>query len=78
LSFEKFVLPYSVWGLLVENQIDLGGRSERFRVERNPILCGHLNEDVAIFVMLNFENKSCVLCAQIALLSKFMFMFLLS
>jgi hypothetical protein len=58
----------------VENRIDLGGHSERFRVERNMILCGHLNGDVCIFVVLNFRNKSCVLCAQIALLFKFMFL----
>jgi hypothetical protein len=29
-------------------------------------------------VVLNFRKKSCVLCAQIALLSKVMFMLLLS
>jgi hypothetical protein len=46
-----------MWGLLVENRIDLGGRSERFRVERNRILYGHLNGDVVIFVVLNFGNK---------------------
>jgi hypothetical protein len=78
LSLGKFVLPSSVWGLIVKNWIDLGGHSERFRVERNLVLCGHLNRDVGIFVLLNFGNKSCVLCAQIALLSKFMFMLLLS
>jgi hypothetical protein len=68
LSSVKFVLPSSIWGLLVENRIDHGGHSERFRVERNSVLCGHLNRDVGIFVVLNFGNKSCVLCAQIALL----------
>jgi hypothetical protein len=62
----------------VNNWVDLGGHLERFRVERNPILCGHLNRDVGIFVVLNFRNKSCVLCAHIVLLSKFMLMFLLS
>jgi hypothetical protein len=77
LSFGKFVLPSSVWGLIVENWMDLGGCSERFRVERNH-LCGHLNGDIDIFVVLNIGNKSCMLCAQIALLSKFMLMFLLS
>jgi hypothetical protein len=76
LSLGKFVLSSSVWGLIVENRIDLKGCSERFRVERNPILYGHLNGDIGIFVVLNFRNKSCVLCAQIALHSKFMFMFL--
>jgi hypothetical protein len=78
LSSGKFVLPSSVWGLIVKNQIDLGGHLERFRVERNPVLCGYLNGDVGIFVVLNFENKSYVLCAHITLLLKFMFMFLLS
>jgi hypothetical protein len=67
-----------VWGLIVKNRIDLGGHLERFRVERNPVLCGYLNGDVGIFVVLIFENKSYVLCAHIALLLKFMFMFLLS
>jgi hypothetical protein len=74
----KFVLPSSVWGLIVENWIDLGGHSKRFRVERNPVLCGHLNGGVGIFVVLSFRNKSCILCAQIIVLSKFMLMFLLS
>jgi hypothetical protein len=68
LSSKKFVLPFSVCGLIVKNWIDLGGHSE------SPVLCGHLNRDVGIFVVLNFENKSCVLCAHIALLSKFMFL----
>jgi hypothetical protein len=78
LSSRKFVLPSSVWGLIVKNWIDLGGHLERFRVERNPVLCGHLNGDIGIFVVLNFGNKSYVLFAHISYLSKFMFMFLLS
>jgi hypothetical protein len=78
LSSGKFVLPSSVWGLIVKNWVNLGGHSEIFRVEKNPVLCRHLNEDVGIFVVLNFRNKSCVLCAHISLLSKFMFIFLLS
>jgi hypothetical protein len=78
LSSRKFVLPSYVWGLIVKNWIALGGHSKRFRVERNPVLCGHLNGEVGIFVVLNFRNKSCVLCAHIGLLLKFMFMFLLS
>jgi hypothetical protein len=78
LSSGKFVLPSSMWGLIVKIQIDLGCHSERFRVERNRALCGHLNGDIGIFVVLNFRNKSCVFCAHITLLSKFMFMCLLS
>jgi hypothetical protein len=74
LSSGKFVLPSSMWKLIVKNWIDLGDHSERFRVERNPVLCGHLNGDVGIFVVLNFENKSCILYAHIAFLLKFMFL----
>jgi hypothetical protein len=62
----------------VKNRIDLAGRSERFRFDRNLVLCGHLNNDVGIFVLLNFGNKSYVLCAHIALLLKFSFILLLS
>jgi hypothetical protein len=58
----------------VKNRIDLSGHSERFRVERNLVLCGHLNRDVGIFVVLDLGNKFCVLCAHITLLSKFMFL----
>jgi low temperature requirement protein LtrA len=48
----------------VKNQIDLGGHSERSRVERNPVLCGHLNGDVGIFVVLNFGEKiMCLVCS---------------
>jgi hypothetical protein len=54
LSSEKFVLPSSVWRLIVKNRIDLGGHSKRFRIERNPVLCGQLNGDAVIFVVLNF------------------------
>jgi hypothetical protein len=52
-----------VWGLIVENQIDLGGCSERFRVERNPILYGHLNGDIGILWCLTSGTNlvSCVL-----------------
>jgi hypothetical protein len=78
LSSEKFIFPSSMWELIVKNRIDLNGHLERFRVKKNPVLCVHLNGDVGIFMVLNFENKSCVLCAHITLLLKFMFMFLLS
>ena len=46
----------------------------RFRVERNPALCGHLNGEVGnLCGVLNFGNKSCVLCALIDLLFKYLF-----
>jgi hypothetical protein len=59
-----------VWGLLVENRIDVGGRSERYRVERNPVLCGHLNGDVDIFVVLKspYFQSSCS-CSYLARVS---------
>jgi hypothetical protein len=60
LSSGKFVLPSSMRGLIVKNHIDLGGHSETFSFERNPVLSGHLNGDIGIIVVLNFRNKSCV------------------
>jgi hypothetical protein len=60
-------------GIDSDDRIDLDGHSERFRVERNSVLCGHLYGDVGIFVVVNFGNKFCVLCAHICLLSMFMF-----
>jgi hypothetical protein len=48
----------------VKTKIDLGDRSERFRVERDPTLCELLNGDVGhLCGELNFGNKSCVTCA---------------
>jgi hypothetical protein len=48
----------------VETELDLGDRSERFRVERDPTLCELLNGDVGhLCGEPNFENKSCVTCA---------------
>ena len=40
----------------------------RFRVERDPVLCGYLNGDVVSFVGLNFGIKSCVSFVQFLLL----------
>jgi hypothetical protein len=49
-----------------------------FRVESNPVICGLLDRDVDTFVVLNFGNKSCALSAFIDLLSKFLFLLILS
>jgi hypothetical protein len=38
------------------------------RVERDPILCEPLNEDVLFFVNLNLGTKSCVSCVLLYLL----------
>jgi hypothetical protein len=47
----------------VKTKLDLDGRSERFRVERDPV-CELLNGDVGhLCGEPNFENKSCVTCA---------------
>jgi hypothetical protein len=42
----KFVLPSPLCDLIVETKLDLGDRSERIRVERDPGLCELLNGDV--------------------------------
>jgi hypothetical protein len=48
----------------VETLIDLGDRSERFRVERDLALCELLNRDIGhLCGEPNFDNKSCVTCA---------------
>jgi hypothetical protein len=45
----------------VETELDLGDRSERIRVERDPTLCELLNGDVHnLCGWPNFGNKSCV------------------
>jgi hypothetical protein len=62
LSPEKFVLPSSLWGLIVKTGWpwwQLG----RIRVERDPTLCELHNRDVGnLYGLPNFENKSCVSC----------------
>jgi hypothetical protein len=61
VDIEKFVLPSPSWGLIVETELDLGDRSERFRVERDPTLCELVNGDVGhLCGEPNFRNKSCV------------------
>jgi hypothetical protein len=47
--------------LIVETEVELGDRSERFRVERDPALCELLNGDIGIlYGWPNFRNISCV------------------
>jgi hypothetical protein len=47
----------------VENQIDLGGHSERFRVERNLVLCGHLNRRMHLCGAELREQILCHVCS---------------
>jgi hypothetical protein len=48
----------------VETELDLSDHSVRFGVERDPVLYGHLNDDVGnINGWPNFGNRYCVLCA---------------
>jgi hypothetical protein len=50
--------------LIVKTELDLGDRSERIRVERDPAFCELFNGDVGIICeWLNFGNKSCIYCA---------------
>jgi hypothetical protein len=47
----------------VETKLDLGDRSERIRIERDPALSELLNGDVCnLCDWPNFGNKSCVFC----------------
>jgi hypothetical protein len=48
------------------------------RVERDPILCEPLNEEVGFFVNLNLKIKSHVLLHLLALLLLFTFLFSLA
>jgi hypothetical protein len=48
----------------VKVELDLGDRSGRIRVERNPTLCEVLNGDGGnLYDWPNFGNKYCVSCA---------------
>jgi hypothetical protein len=52
VSLRKFVLPSPLWVFKSGKiELDLGDRSMRFRVERNPALRGHLNRDVGNHVV---------------------------
>jgi hypothetical protein len=58
----------------VEAELDLGDHSEWIRIERDPTLCEHHNEDVGIICgWPNFGKKSYVLLSLI--LIYFMFLF---
>jgi hypothetical protein len=58
---ESLYCPLLCRDLIVETELNLGDRSERFRVERDPALCELLNGDVGILCgWPNFGNKSCV------------------
>jgi hypothetical protein len=47
------------------------------RVESNPSLCGHLNEDVGAFVALNIKNKSLSLISCSIYFHKFLLLYCL-
>jgi hypothetical protein len=58
----------------VEDELDLGDRSEWIRVERDLALCELHNGDVCILCgWLNFEKKSCVLVSLILIYFLFLF-----
>jgi hypothetical protein len=61
---ESLCSPLLHRDLIVETELDLGDRSERFMVERGLALCELLNGDIDhLCGELNFRNKSCVTCA---------------
>jgi hypothetical protein len=47
------------------------------RVERDPVLCEPLNEDVGFFMNLNLGTKSCVSCVLLYLLALTIIIYLL-
>jgi hypothetical protein len=56
---ESLYCPLLCGNLIVEIELDLGDRSERFRVERDLALCELLNRDVVILCgWPNFGNNS--------------------
>jgi hypothetical protein len=58
----------------VENELDLGDRSEWIRVKKDPALCELHNGDVGILCgWPNFEKKSCIFVSLI--LNYFLFLF---
>jgi hypothetical protein len=60
-------------------KVGLGNRLREERVERDPILCEPLNEDIGFFVNLNLRIKSCVPRVLLLLLIYLLlFIFLLS
>jgi hypothetical protein len=63
-TLESLYCPLLHGDLIVETKLDLGDRSSRYGVERDPVLCGHLNGDVGnLCGWSNSGNKSCVSCA---------------
>jgi hypothetical protein len=49
-----------------------------FGAEINPTLYELINRDVVTFMVLNFENQSCISCAFIDLLLNFLFILFLN
>jgi hypothetical protein len=61
VDLKNLYCPLIRGDLIVETELDLGDRSERFRVERDLILCELHNGDVGhICGEPNFGNKFCV------------------
>jgi hypothetical protein len=76
VSLGKFVLPFFV---IVNSSRVSWWLLDRERVERNPILCESLNEDVRFFVNLNLgTNLVSLVCSCIYLFLILLFTFLLS
>jgi hypothetical protein len=73
---KKFILPSPLWGFDSGNRLDLSGRSEWIRVERDLALCELHNGDVCILCgWLNFRKKSCVFVSLILIYFLFLFKF---
>jgi hypothetical protein len=60
VEFRKVCITHLFVGILSREPSLRLWRLERFKVERDSILCGLLNGDIDTFVVLNFGIKSCV------------------
>jgi hypothetical protein len=78
-TLKSLYCPILCGDLIVQTELDLGGRSGWIRVERDPALCDLHNEDVDILCgWPNFGKKSCVFVPLILIYFLFLFKFVLA
>jgi hypothetical protein len=78
-TLKSLYCPLHRGDLIVETELDLGDRSNRIKVERDPTLCELLNRDVGnLCGWPNFRNKSCVFCACPSIYLLFLLKFVLA
>jgi hypothetical protein len=78
LSLRKLVFPSSWEDSEWTAELTLMVAWRGFGAEINPTLYELINGDVVTFMVLNFENQSCISCAFIDLLLNFLFILFLN